>query len=127
MRVGEMLALHNKNIWRTSIMTNKEHSIIMRYFYKKKISSEDDIVNFELGAGNDGREQAINVTPILTQKMIEDSLKEDNLFVRNMKDAFGNRAYLVVDQNNVIQSSEYGMSFLELAKYAGFDIVQASA
>lgn len=89
--------------------------------------SEDEIVNFELGAGKDGREQAVNVQPVLTRKMIEDSLKEDNLYVKNMKDAFGNKAYLVVDQNNVIQSYEQGMSFMELAKYAGFEIVEASA
>lgn len=88
---------------------------------------EDDWVEYELGAGNDGREQAINVKPILTMRMIEDSLKEDNLHVDTMQDAFGNRAYIVVDQNNVIQSSEQGMSFLELAAYAGFEIVEKSA
>lgn len=88
---------------------------------------EDDIVNFDVGIGNDGREQAINVKPILTMRMIEDSLKEDNLHVDTMQDAFGNRAYIVVDQNNVIRSSEQGMSFLELAEYANFEIHQLSA
>lgn len=88
---------------------------------------EDDWVEYELGAGNDGREQAINVKPILTMRMIEDSLKEDNLHVDTMQDAFGNWAYIVVDQNNVIQSSEQGMSFLELAEYAGFEVHQVSA
>lgn len=88
---------------------------------------EDDWVEYELGADNDGREQAINVKPILTMRMIEDSLKEDNLHVDTMQDAFGNRAYIVVDQNNVIQSSEQGMSFLELAAYAGFEVHQISA
>lgn len=94
-----------------------------------KILHEDDIVEYELGMGN-GRQpvmQAIDVKPVLTLKMIEDSLKEDKLYVQNMKDAFGNRAYLVVDQNNVIQSYEQGMSFIELAKYAGFEIVEKSA
>ncbi len=89
--------------------------------------NEDDIVSFELGGGNDGRQQAINVKPVLTMKMIEDSLKEDNLYVKNMKDAFGNKAYMVVDQNNVIVAGEQGMSFLELAEYAGFEIVEKSA
>lgn len=88
---------------------------------------EDDWVEYELGAGNDGREQALNVKPILTMRMIEDSLKEDNLHVDTMQDAFGNWAYIVVDQNNVIQSSEQGMSFLELAAYAGFEVHQISA
>lgn len=88
---------------------------------------EDDIVNFELGDGNDGREQAVSVIPVLTRKMIEDSLREDNLHVDTMDDAFGNRAYIVVDQNNVIQSYEQGMAFLELATYAGFETHQISA
>lgn len=88
-----------------------------------KTLNEDDIVNFEIGNGNDvGKEQAINVTPILTRKMIEDALEEDNLYVENMKDAFGQKAYMVVDQNNVIQSGEQGMAFLDLATYAGFDV-----
>lgn len=82
---------------------------------------EDDIVNFELGTGSNDREQAVNVIPVLTMKMIADSLKEDNLHVKNMKDSFGNRAYMVVDQNNVIQAGQQGMSFLELAEYAGFE------
>lgn len=90
---------------------------------------ENDMVTYELGMGadKDSREQAINVKPILTMRMIEDSLKEDGLCVKNMKDAFGNKAYMVVDQNNVIQSSEQGMSFLELATYANFEIVEKSA
>lgn len=88
--------------------------------------NEDDIVNFELGAGNDGREQAINVTPVLTMKMIKNSLKEDDLYIQTMKDGHGVTKYLVVDQNNILQSSEQGMSFLELAEYAGFEIQQVS-
>lgn len=88
---------------------------------------EDDMVTYELGTGNDGRQQAINVKPILTMKMIEDSLKEDNLHVVTMKDAYGATMYQVSDQNSVLQSSEQGMSFLELAEYSGFEIVQQSA
>lgn len=94
-----------------------------------KTLHEDDMVEYELGTGtgNDSREQAINVKPILTMKMIEDSLKEDNLYVGNMKDAFGHDCYMVVDQNNAIQSNENGMSFMELAAYAGYEIVEKSA
>lgn len=83
---------------------------------------EGDYVSFELGAGNDGREQAVNVMPILTMVMVEDSLKEENLHISYMKDAYGVKKYQVVDQNNMLQSSEQGMPFLELAAYAGFDI-----
>lgn len=92
-----------------------------------KALNEGDIVNFEIGAGNDGREQAISVIPVLTMKMVEDSLKAENLYVGNMKNAFGENAYMVVDQNNVAQAGEQGMTFLELAAFAGFEIHQLSA
>lgn len=97
---------------------------------KYRYLNEDDIVNFEIGAGNDRREQAVNVQPILTMKMVEDSLKEENLYVKKVKadkntiimNALGmKKGYMVVDENNVIQAGENGMSFLELAAFAGFD------
>jgi len=64
----------------------KEHfahhsSIIMDGF---RHLNEDDIVNFELGTGKNGREQAISVQPVLTMKMVRDSLKEGNLFVKEV-------------------------------------------
>ena len=83
--------------------------------------NEDDIVNYELGAGKDDREQAVNVKPVLTLKMIKDSLKEENLYVETMKDANGTTKYLVVNADNVIQTSEQGMDFLNLAAFAGYD------
>ncbi len=96
---------------------------------KFRYLDEDDIVNFELGVGKDGREQAVNVIPVLTMKMIKDSLEKEGLYVhvRNIEDASGQNTYLVVDQNNAIQTNEQGMSFLELAEYANFEIHQVSA
>lgn len=88
---------------------------------------EDDIVEYELGAGKDGRKQAVNVKPILTMKMIEDSLKEDNLHIQTMKDTHKVTKYLAVDENNALQTDESGMSFLELAAFAGYEIVEKSA
>lgn len=87
-----------------------------------KVVNEDEIVEFDVIETEKGK-QAVNVTPILTMKMIRDSLKKDNLYVskRKIKDAYGVTKYLVVDQNNVIQSSEHGMTFLELAAYAGLE------
>lgn len=93
---------------------------------------EDDVVAYEIGASDDGsgRQQANNVKPILTMRMIEDSLKEDNLHVkeyRSSKDtAIMNtlgleRGYMVVDENDVIVAGENGMTFLDLATYAGFE------
>ena len=71
--------------------------------------------------------QAVNVKPILTRKMIEDSLKEDNFHIETVKDGYGVTKYQVVDGNNVLQTDENGMSFLELATYANFEIVEKSA
>lgn len=88
---------------------------------------ENDIVNFELGTGKDGREQAVNVIPVLTMKMIKDSLKEENLHVKAMKDAHKITKYLVVDANDVIQTDEKGIDFLNLAAFAGFDTEGLSA
>ena len=83
--------------------------------------SEDDVVNYELGTGNDSRQQAENVKPILTMKMVKDALKEENLYIQTMKDAHKVTKYLVVDADNVIKTSEQGMNFLNLAAYAGYD------
>lgn len=89
--------------------------------------NEDDIVNFELGAGKGDREQAVNVKPVLTMKMIKDSLEEENLHVKTIKDARKITKYLVIDANNVIQTDEQGMDFLNLAAFAGFDTEGLSA
>lgn len=92
--------------------------------------NEDNIVNFEFGANKDGREQAVNVNPILTMKMVKDSLKEENLFVKEVKadantiamNTLGmDKGYMVVDENDVVVAGEQGMTFLELAAFAGFD------
>lgn len=94
---------------------------------KFKTLNEDDIVNFELGAGKDGREQAINVQPILTRKMIDDALKKENLHIQTMMDDDGVIKYMVINQLDIIQTGEQGMSLIEVAKYAGFEIQQVSA
>lgn len=95
-----------------------------------KTLNEDDFVEYELGAGNNDRQQAVNVKPILTRKMIEASLKEKNLYVKEIQadantiamNALGmDKGYMVVDKNNIIQAGEQGMSFLDLATFAGFD------
>lgn len=84
--------------------------------------SEGNIVEFEIGNGKNGRERAVNVQPILTRKMVENALKEENLFLQTMKDAHGVKKYLVVDGNNAIQTSEQGMTLVEVAAFAGIDV-----
>lgn len=88
-----------------------------------KSLNEDDMVEYELGMGN-GRQpfiQAVEVKPILTMRMIKDSLKEENLYIQTIKDGYGVTKYQVVNENKILQVGEQGMSFRELAAYAGFD------
>ena len=56
------------------------HSNVIMDGYKHL--STDDIVDFEVGIGKNGREQALNVQPILTVKMVEDALKKENLYLQ---------------------------------------------
>lgn len=84
--------------------------------------NEGDIVEFELGNDATGREQAVNVQPVLTRKMVRYALKNENLQLRIIKDAMRGKAYMVVDANNVIQAGEKGMSLIEIAAYVGIDV-----
>lgn len=96
------------------------HSSILMEHGRKQLS-ENDIVKFEAGQGANGKVQAVNVQPILTRKMVVHALKKENLQLKTLQDARGNRAYMVVDANNVIQAGEHGLSLIEVASFAGFD------
>lgn len=85
----------------------------------RKSLDENDVVEFEIGEGKDGRTQAVNVQPILTMQMIEKSLEEERLFVKSTKDQYGVTKYIVINSENVVQTDEHGMSFAELVAYAG--------
>ena len=50
-----------------------------------------------------------------------------NLYVKTMKDAHKVTRYMVVDANGVLQTNEQGMTFIELAEYANFEIIQQPA
>lgn len=88
---------------------------------------EGDIVDFEVGIGGNGKEQAINVNSVLTLRMIKHELRKDDLHVEEINKGDCNEGYAVVDKNNVIQTGTNGMSFWELAKYAGFDVKEICA
>lgn len=103
---------------------NKDYFVHYSSILKKghKLLSENDIVEFEIGNGKTGKEQAVNVQPILTTMMVENALKEENLYLQTMKDAHGVKKYLVVDGNNAIQTSEQGLSLIEVAAFAAIDV-----
>lgn len=83
---------------------------------------EGDLVEYEIALDDGGKRQAVNVTPILTRRMVENVLRSDNLHLDTIKDAFGRKLYFVVDSNNIIQTGEQGMTLIEVAKYAGIDV-----
>lgn len=88
---------------------------------------EGDIVDFWVGIGGNGKEQALNVKPVLTLQMIKQALRKDDLYVKEINKGDCNEGYAVVDQNNVIQTGNNGMSFRDLAKYAGFNVEEICA
>lgn len=86
---------------------------------------EGDLVDYEIGLGNYSKEQALNVTPIISLNIVEDALNADSekvLRVHTKKDEQGALKYYVVDMNSDLQSSEQGMSLIEVAAYAGIDV-----
>lgn len=83
---------------------------------------EGDVVEYEIGQGTTGREQAVNVTPILTVKSIIASLKKENLMLKTITDSYGVKKYLVVNADDVLQTDENGMTLVETAAYAGIDV-----
>lgn len=110
-----------------------QSNIVMEGF---RYLCEGDIVDFDVTPGKDGRNLAVNVVPVLTMKMVKDSLKEENLYVKEVKadanmvsmNTLGIKdGYMVVNGNDVIQVGEQGMTFLDLAAYAGFDTEGLSA
>lgn len=81
----------------------------------------NDLVEFEVGIGHKGCERAVNVRPILTRQMIREILQKEKLQFKTIRGADRITKYVVANENNVVQSDENGMSFLELAAYAGIN------
>lgn len=83
--------------------------------------NEDDIVNYELGDGKNGREQAVNVRPILTMQMVVHELAKEGLHIMRICDDKGIHGWFVVDKSDkpVVDKE---MDFLEMAAFAGFSI-----
>lgn len=85
----------------------------------RKSLNQNDIVEFEIGEGTTHRTQAVNVQPILTYKMVKKALKDEGYHIKPIKDQYNINKYIVINSDNVVQTDEHGMSFAELAAYAG--------
>lgn len=80
-----------------------------------------DIVTFDVKECERGW-QAVNVQPVLTRKMVQKALRKEKLYISSCKNAFGESVYMVVDANNVIHAGDQGMTLIEVAAFAGFDV-----
>lgn len=90
-------------------------SDIARKMYREL--RKGDRVSFELGANEKNpRIHAVNVKPIITKKKVDAALKRDGFHLIPKNGMYGEQLWIAVDENNVIQSSENGMSLLEFAE-----------
>ena len=85
----------------------------------RKILQTDDLVEYEIGKGTTDREQAVNVVPLLTFSQVEKNLNESGFQIKISQNQNGKSLYIITSADNVIQTSEHGMSFAELVAYAG--------
>ena len=75
-----------------------------------------DIVEYSAEVNEKGT-YAVEVVPVLTVKMMREKARKDHMHLEWFKDAYGIQKWLVVDENNIIQSSEQGMTLEELNEY----------
>ena len=92
-----------------------------------KTLNADDIVSFEVSEPDENnRIQAVNVQPILTLAMVVHELKKDKLRIMRIRDDKGTHGWYLVDKSDHLVIDKE-MDLLEVAKFAGFEIIQASA
>ena len=87
---------------------------------------EGDIVEFEIEQDTRGKEQAVNVTPIITRKIVAHELSKEKLHLMRIKDDKGTHGWYVADkEDNPVVDKE--MSLLEVAAYVGIDTEELEA
>lgn len=92
-----------------------------RYF------NEGDIVDFRVVVDGDGRKRAIHVKPTLTLSMVAEALEDKGLRLQAIKGNGNEKKYLVIDDSNTLQTDEDGISLVEVATFAGFEVKELVA
>lgn len=83
--------------------------------------NDGDIVEYEIGEGSTGRNQAVNVTPIITLLMVAHELSKGKLHTERIQEGKGWHGWKILDKDgNVVVDKE--MSLIEMAAYVGFDV-----
>lgn len=86
-----------------------------------------DIVSFEVSDPDENsRIHAIDVQPVLTLSMVIRELKKDKLHIIRNEENKKVHEWYVVDQSDR-PVADKAMDLMELAEFAGFEIVQQSA
>lgn len=86
-----------------------------------------DIVSFEVSEPDENnRVQAVHVQPVLTLAMVLHELKKNKLHVMRNEENKKVHEWYVVDKSDHLVVDK-AMDLMELAEYAGFEIVQQSA
>ena len=96
------------------------HRSSFRNINKRTLIMKGDIVEFEIGGGNNGKEQAVNVHPILSLDMVSKELAKEGLNAMSIYDDKGWHGWYVVDKEEK-QVVDKEMNLVELASYVGFD------
>lgn len=90
-----------------------QSNIIMKGF---RFLEEGDVVEYSTETNEKGT-YAADVIPVLTIKMMREKAQKEHMHLEWFRDAYGISKWVVVDENNIIQSSEQGMSLEELNEY----------
>lgn len=90
-----------------------QSNIIMKGF---RFLEEGDVVEYSTETNEKGT-YAADVIPVLTIKMMREKAQKEHMHLEWFRDAYGISKWGVVDENNIIQSSEQGMSLEELNEY----------
>lgn len=86
-----------------------------------KTLNDGDIVEYEIGEGSTGRNQAVKVTPIITLSLVAHELSKEKLHIERICDDKGTHGWRIVDkENKSVLDKE--MSLIDLAAYVGFDV-----
>ena len=83
--------------------------------------NEGDVVQFEVSKDSTGKEQAVNVIPVITLLMVLHELSKEELHLMRIGDDKGVHGWYVVDKSDepVVDKE---MSLIDLAAYVGFDV-----
>jgi len=84
--------------------------------------NDGDIVEYEIGEGANGKEQAVNVTPIITLSMVTHELEKEGLCLMRIHDDKGKHGWYITDKEEKEPVVNKEMSLIEMAAYVGFDV-----